>query len=207
MNRMNKKSLVVLVVGVFLMTGCGDSDGDTQIDAMGRAAVNTALINTFASDAARGISEDDYNSTGNFDRARFAPVMAAQFAIYDALVGACGDNPLTNRASANPADGLQSGPDRYAFISAVFADDHLYVNGNSGGAVAGQCNQYLSAELGVVGVTGFEADCGGRTPTQDVIQTTYSAVAIGGVSGVNDGVLSDNAAHSLTVFPFLAPAS
>lgn len=193
--------------------GCGggssgsDSDsGDlgTQIDQMGRAAINTALVMTFADDATRGAAEDSYNATANADRSSFQGTMAGQLAVYDALVGECGDNPVTNRASANPADGLATGPDRYAFVASVFADDALFVNTNSGGAEAGQCGQYLSVELGVLGITGLEADCGGRTPNYDTIDATYSAVAIGQVTGVTDGIGSAQAVASTTEFPFLA---
>ena len=189
------------------LIGCGGGSGSdlgSQIDAMGRPAINTALVNTFAPDAARGASEDQYNGTDNSDRGGFAETMAAQLAVYDALAGACGDNPLTNRASANPADGLATGEGRYDFIASVFADDQLYVNSASAGSSGGQCTQYFSAELGVVGVPGLGADCGGRTPLHDVIKTTYSAVAIGAVSGVDDGVASDTVTQSATQFPFLA---
>lgn len=205
-----KKSIITLTLISSFVAACGSSSDDglgTQIDSMGRPAINTALINTFASDVDRGIAEDDYNSTSNFDRTRFEPVIAGQLAIYDSLVGTCGDNGVTNRASANPADGLATGAGRYAFLSAVLADDQLLVNGSSAGAVAGQCNQYLSAELSTIGVAGLEADCGGRTPTYDVIETTYSAVSIGAAVGVDDGVASDNVTHSSTEFPFFAPAS
>lgn len=208
-----KKTMIFLVILSLFGLGCSNSNNNngenlgTQIDAMGRPAVNTALVSTFASSDDRGVSEDDYNATPNSDRSRFSDTMAGQLAIHDALAGTCGDNPLTNRATTNPADGLATGAGRYGLLASVFADDRLYVNGNSGGAEAGQCNVYLAAELGVIGVTGFEADCGGRTPTEDVIQTSYSALAAGSTTGVNDGISSDNVTHSLTVFPFLAPAS
>jgi hypothetical protein len=210
-----RRIIVFLVPALALLAGCGGSSGDgngsgglgTQIDVMGRAAVNTALVNTFAADADRGMSEDDFNQTDNSARSSFAGTMAAQLAIYDSTVGGCGDNGVTNRASADPADGLATGADRYGFLASVFADDQLYVNTSSGGAVAGQCAQYLAAELGVIGIPGLGSDCGGRTPTHDVIETTYSAVTAGAVTGVDDGIASDNVSHSLTAFPFLAPAS
>lgn len=210
---MKIRTLLIGSIGAVVL-GCGgssSSDGadrlGSQIDSMGRAAVNTALIMTFASDAERGAAEDDYNAENNFDRTRFETTIAQQLAVYDALVDECGSNPVTNRASADPADGLATGAGRYSFMATVLADDHLYVNANSAGASGGSCNQYLAAELGVIGVTGLESDCGGRTPNHDVIEATYSLVAVGGVTGVNDGVTSDNVAHSLTEFPFLAPAS
>ncbi len=205
-----KKLIAIIGSASLFGIGCGGGGGGSgvtlggQIDAMGRPAINTALVNTFASDAARGESEDHYNATSNSDRTQFVATMADQLAVYDSLVGTCGDNPVTNRASANPADGLATGPGRYDFIATVFADDQLYVNSGSAGSEGGQCSQYLAAELGVIGVSGLEVDCGGRTPLYDVIQTTYSAVSIGAAAGVDDGVPSDNIAQSTTVFPFLA---
>ena len=204
-----KKLIATLGAMTLICSGCGGNaggDGDLgmQIDQMGRPAINTALINTFAADKARAESEDEYNSTGNDDRFEFTDTMAFQLGVYDSLAGVCGDNPLTNRKSTDPADGLATGADRYKFVASVFADDQLYVNSASAGAAGGQCNQYFSAELGVLGVTGLETDCGGRTPLYDVIETTYSAVALGAVKGVDDGVKSDNVAQSATQFPFLA---
>jgi len=201
-----KKIFIISLVLVFTLTGCGGSshNSENQIDVMGRAAINTALINTFADDASRNLSENEYNRTNNSDRSYFKDIMASQLAIYDSLAGECGDNPLTNRASANPTDGLAVGEGRYDFIASVFADDQIYVNSLTTGSEGGQCSQYLAAELGVVGIEGLGDDCGGRTPLYDVIQTTYSAVAVGSVTGVDDGIISDNVSHSTTVFPFLA---
>ena len=200
---MKTKLALVLIFG---LAACGDSNSKlgSQIDVMGRAAVNTALISSFSDDLARGSAEDSFNTTDNSDRGSFKSTIAGQLAIYDSLVGGCGDNGLTNRASTDPADGLATGPDRYSLLATVLADDQLYVNGSSAGAESGLCNQYLSAELGVVGVTGLEADCGGRTLNYDVIQTTYSAVAAGAATGVDDGIASDSVTHSDTTFPFFA---
>lgn len=207
---MNIRTIALLGI-TFVMASCGNGSDDNsnlgaQIDAMGRAAINTALIDTFASDADRSAAEDEFNETNNVGGTGYRETMARQLAVYDALVGSCGDNPLTNRASANPADGLATGADRYDFIASVFADDQLYVNGSSPGADAGKCAQYLSAELGVIGVTGLEDDCGGRAPLYDVIAITYSAVSIGATAGVDDGISRDNVAQSNSRFPFLAPA-
>ena len=154
---------------------------------MGRPAINTALNNTFTDDSTRGAAEDNYNETSNSDGSQFIGQMAAHFAIYDSLVNeggdgdlGCGDNAVTNRASAAPGDGLATGDSRYNFIATVFSDDQLYINASlSGGSSAGECGQYLAAELSVIGVSGLGNDCGGRTPNYDVIETTYSAVAAG----------------------------
>ncbi len=202
-----RKTIFTFAVLTLTISGCGGSSGDGlgfQIDQMGRPAINTALVNTFANDAARGLSEDEYNATDNSERGEFTATMADQLAVYDALAGTCGDNPVTNRASADPAAGLATGADRYNFMASVFADDQLYVNSITAGSEGGQCNVYLSAELSVIGVDGLGGDCGGRSPLYDVIQTTYSAVAIGAITGVDDGIAGDNITQSATQFPFLA---
>jgi hypothetical protein len=49
-------------------------------------------------------------------------------------------------------------------------------------------------------------DCGGRTPLEDVIDETYSLLAIGATSGVSDGVALDSTVTTDT-FPFLAAAN
>jgi len=191
--------------------GCS-SDGNglgTQIDRMGRPAANTALNNTFTDDATRGAAENVYNETSSANGSAFIEEIANNLAIYDSLVdeandgNACGDNPLTNRVGAETAE-LATGAGRYTFLATVLADDELYINAStSGGSESGQCTQYLAAGLTVLGVD-LGNDCGGRAPTYDVIDVTYSAVAAGGVSGVGDGVDADDATHSDSVFPFLA---
>jgi hypothetical protein len=79
----------------------------------------------------------------------------------------------------------------------VLADDRLYVNTGSG-----SCQQYLAVEANAVGIP--NSDCGGRTPLEDSIDTTYSLLAAGALSGVTDGVPIDaDSTPSLTVFPYL----
>ncbi len=217
---MNTTKLLILTTLSISLFSCGqqrDSKNKgiqlgNQIDRMGRPAVNTALNNTFTSDSTRGAAEDTYNTTSSSSGSDFISVMAAHFAIYDSLVNedsdgdlGCGDNAVSNRASATPGDGLATGDSRYNFLATVFSDDKLYINAStSGGSNAGECGQYLAAELTVIGVTGLENDCGGRTPNYDVIETTYSAVAAGATTGVDDGISADARTHSDTVFPFLA---
>jgi hypothetical protein len=211
------KNIFIMSTVLLGVISCGKDSNSrggglgSQIDRMGRPAVNTALNNTFTSDSVRGAAEDKYNQTNFTKGSSYIPIFGAQFAIYDALVDeapsdtGCGDNGVTNRASANPADGLATGDSRYAFLSTVFSDDQLYINASaSGGSDAGQCGQYLAAELTVIGLTGLENDCGGRAPNYDVIETTYSAVAAGSTTGVNDGLTADARIHSETIFPFLA---
>jgi hypothetical protein len=158
-----------------------------QVDRVGRAAVSTALIHTFDSDAtAKGAAKDAYNAASMPSQwpAMFKAEIAKNLAIYDSLDRTCGNQLL---AGATAAAG------RYDALAGVLADDQIYVN-----TATGTCTQYFGVELGMAG------DCGGRAPTYDVIDVTYSAVAIGMVSGVTDGVPMDDGTQSNTTFPFLA---
>ncbi len=168
-----------------------------QIDRMGRPGVNTALTNPFyrESIASEELQHetiiDAYNAPANPMRWQglFAPEIAANLAILDALDGVCGNQLLTG---PSPAAG------RYDALAGVLADDRLYVNTSSGA-----CGQYLAVEANALGIT--NNDCGGRTPLEDTIDTTYSLLAAGALAGVGDGVPIDaDGTASLDVFPFLA---
>lgn len=186
-------------------TGIGnnfdDDDDDvetfTQVDRMGRAGVNTAVTDPFfiasnaEQNAAHGEITDRYNliTTQSESVDDFADIFEGNIAIYDGLDTTCG-NQLA--ADQNPDD-------RYSFLATVLADDQVYVN-----SASGTCTQYFGVELNALGVE--NTDCGGRTPLYDVIDVTYSALAIGATSGVGDGVDSDtDGDHSADTFPFLAP--
>ncbi len=201
------KYISVLFLSI-AMAACSSDDDDAsssarQIDRMGRPAINTALINTFTSDSVRGNAENVYNATLYTSGSNFITEMAANLAIYDALVdegangNACGDNPLTNLAS--DLSGLATGPTRYTFLATVLSEDQLYVDSSQGSP----CAEYLAVERNVLG--GTLNDCGGRAPTVDVIDATYSAVATGLASAVPDGVAvtDDDSDLSDSVFPFL----
>ena len=181
-----------------------------QIDRAGRAGINNLLNKTFSDDNSRIDSQNIYNSTDNANAIAFENEISSQLAIYDAFFdeavdgNACGDNPLTNRASFDPSDGLAIGADRYKVFAGVLVDDQIYINTNSQGAEFGTCSQYFAVELTALGETGFDTDCGGLTPVYDNIETTYSLISTGVRSGVDDGVTSDDVTHSATNFPFLA---
>lgn len=207
---MNLNICLMVVIAINLIScGGGAPKLGGQIDRMGRPAINTALNKTFTADATRDPAEDTYNATDNAKSvADFKTEFAANLAIYDSLVdegsdgNACGDNPLTNRSATGTNTTLATGAGRYALLAAVLADDQLYINSGAGGT----CNQYLAAELVVMGVSSLSTDCGGRTPTMDVIKTTYSAVAAGAATGVDDGVVADTVTQSNSEYPFLAAA-
>jgi hypothetical protein len=142
-------------------------------DRVGRAAINTALIGLVSPKGVRNGLQDRYNVTPEGAWSEFAGEIGANLAIYDALDGVCGNQLLAGPSAV---------AGRYDALASALADDRLYVDTS-----AGACNQYFAVELGVSG------DCGGRTPAYDVIDVTYSALAVGATSGVPDGIDSDPA--------------
>ena len=169
---------------------------DVQIDRMGRAGVNSMLTNPFYRESNPGEQanhdalQDQYNSATNPAEwgVDVATEIASNLPIFDALDRHCG-NQLLADASATP--------ERYSTLATLLADDQLYLNTNSG-----TCQQYLAVEVNAAGMT--NSDCGGRTPLEDAIGTTYSVLVTGALSGVSDGVPVDSDGHpSLTNFPFL----
>lgn len=167
----------------------------TRIDRMGRAAVSTALIAFLEPDeTTKGARKNAYNSADPAEWSSFEAELRTGLAIYDGLDTVCGNSLLAD-PEANDAS-------RYATLASVLADDRLYVNSNSG-----TCTQYFGVELAAVGAIAA-GDCGGRAPGSqrgyDVIDITYSAVAIGAASGVGDGIDMDDVPHSDRDFPFLA---
>ena len=170
--------------------------GRVQIDRMGRAGVNTALTNPFFRESVPSEVEtheevvDAYNAATRVPRwgARFSPEIAANLAILDSLDAVCGNQLL---AGPTPSAG------RYNALAGILADDQLYLNTRSG-----TCAQYLAVEANAVGIA--NDDCGGRTPLEDTIDTTYSLLAAGALAGVTDGLPIDgDGTASLTDFPFL----
>jgi len=170
--------------------------GAIQIDRMGRPGVNTALTNPFYRETVpteeRGheVITDNYNALSDPSQwvTTFTSEIAGNLAILDSLDTVCGNQVL---AGASPSAG------RYDTLATVLADDQLYVN-----TASGSCGQYLAVEANAIGIT--NDDCGGRTPLEDTIDTTYSLLAAGVLTGVTDGIPVDaDGTASLTSFPFL----
>ncbi len=160
-----------------------------QIDRFGRPAVNTALNHAFDATAAAGTAKDAYNASsapGSW-ASSFAAEMAKNLAILDSLDTVCGNQLL---AGATPVAG------RYGTLSGALADDRQYLKTD-----ATTCSQYLAVELNATAVKA-NTDCGGRKLDYDVIDTSYSAFAIGAISGVGDGVAADLDTKG-TTFPYL----
>jgi len=138
----------------------------TQIDRMGRPAINTALTGSFdpTCTAATCPAKDAYNA--NHDpttwSADYAPGFAGYLGIYDSLDTVCGNQP----AYAPPATKTS-----YGTLASVLANDVLWLNTGST-----TCQQYLGVELlALKAITAV--DCGGRTPAENTIDLTFNIVA------------------------------
>ncbi len=183
-------------------TGTADAGTDTtvappappvlgaQIDRFGRPAINTALNHPFDPDAtAKGTAKDAYNADA--DPTKWAAAYGAEFAknlaILDSLDTVCGNQLLAKKEVV---------ADRYATLAGLMADDRLNVN-----TASGTCTVYLAVEANFIGVV--NTDCGGRALSYDPIDASYSALAVGSLSGVGDGIDAD-ADTKGTTFPYLA---
>lgn len=163
----------------------------TQIDRMGRPAISTALQETFNGDAAaQGAAKDAYNANASPAAwADYAPGFMTSLAILDSLDTDCGNQLGADLAAP-----------RYSALGGLLAGDMLHVNSGSG-----TCGDvYLAVEANALGIIPND-DCGGRTLASDVIDVSYSVLAIGAIAGVGDGVAANDVAFEAE-FPYLAPA-
>ena len=124
----------------------------TQIDRMGRPAINTALNHTFdpACTSTTCPAKDAYNADNTPTHwATNVPQFEANLGIYDGLDTTCG----------NQAGFGALGNANYATLATVLAGDELWLN-----TAGTTCVQYLAVEFGALGIT--NTDCGGRTPNR-----------------------------------------
>ncbi len=160
-----------------------------QIDRVGRPAVSTLLVDAFNSGSMADITHDNYNQDASASTwaSSWSAKIAASAAIWDSFDTSCGNSIAAGGGSPSGAT--------YNITGSLFADDQLYVN-----AAGTDCTQYMSVELGAIGLFS-DGSCGGRTPAYDTTDVTLSLLIIGQESGVGDGV-------SLSMgddkFPFLA---
>jgi hypothetical protein len=198
----------------------------TQIDRMGRPAVNAALIGLRDIMEVSTMKKDAYNAASDPATWESVPLpggrtvvdeIAANLAIFDVLDKGNMDIPGATGCqnqlyyNGNPMAGGTPGPMSYRELAKILADDMLYVNTDQQ-----TCTAYLALELQVVR-SGNNAEapmqCGGRSPTADVIDSTYSAL-IAGLAGfttpptllplITDGV-GAHADLSDSNFPYFGP--
>jgi hypothetical protein len=163
-----------------------------MIDRMGRPAINAAIVGTFAADATTtNAAKDSYNASLQASWANNTANIASSLAILDGLDTNCGNQLLAGPSAVGG---------RYNTLAGVLAEDQLYLN-----TASTTCNQYLAVEANAVNVAPNN-DCGGRTLTNDVVDTSFSVLATGGLTGVSDGINADGDGNiqSNTEFPFLA---
>jgi hypothetical protein len=163
----------------------------TQIDRMGRAAVTTALIHTFDTNAVtQGAAKNAYNADSNpANWSTNIPQIKTNLAIYDALDTVCG-NQL--------AFGALGQPD-YTTLATVLSADALWLN-----TASTTCTRYLAVELNALGIV--NTDCGGRTLTENTIDATYNAMAGTFATTplpITNGIMAPSSNPTAT-FPYLA---
>lgn len=258
------KTSILIVIGL-LLVACGDNKdrpdarqspdgppadaqcsncpaapalGTTQIDRMGRPAINTALNHGFAAGATS--FKDMYNADKDIAtwQTTWTPEFMHNAAIIDVLDGGICGNGLcetTNSAgvpesNANcPADcpttttvpgrvgcgnqvlynGNASGggaamATSYQTLTGILANDELYLDTSKA-----TCAFYLAVEFGVATGLG-NSTCGGRAPTYDVIDFSYTALALGIRGFSTDGMFTPGFGDGATVhtdllstFPYL----
>lgn len=178
--------------------------GTTQIDRMGRPAINTALNKAFTDETpttvAGDAAKDAYNASSNKTtwQSSFIGEFAANIAILDVLDGGAPDNGLCEFGETNstfPTEcptsaqiGSGTGCGNSAGVSAYSTKTSpVMAYGTLAGLLADDrlyldtskttCAFYLAVEFGAL--TSGNSTCGGRAPAYDVIDFTYSAAAAG----------------------------
>jgi hypothetical protein len=210
----------LLTLGLF---GCPNNNGGnppvpgigTQIDRLGRGAINVSVTNGFDLNSTprpgRDATRNAYNADGDMANwvTNWSPQLQAILAIFDGADTVCGNQLLACGQASGCPSGTAPAAGRYQALANLLADDVLFVDTSKT-----TCGIYLGVEATAVGLTAAANDCGGRTPLYDVVDVTYTAATVG-LSGIVDGVttgtfpINDNAtnqetAPSLTTFPFLA---
>ncbi len=207
----------------------------TQIDRMGRPAINTALSGAFvqfnaggmpvaANAADRALIQDGYNSDDqqNTWLADYVGLFGANLAVLDSLdtgVDPDGAGPagvLTNaQACTNqPAScGVVGMPACYNPLGAILTQDFIWVR-TDGVDGAGACSAvapaalnegYLAVELNGSTLSP-NSGCGGRRPVDDTIAFTYSVVSgTFGYGFIFDDNIAARNGQHPETFPYMAP--
>jgi len=159
------------------------------IDRMGRALTGNALLGTLAEEDIADQLKEAYNRADPPGWSAFATEIARNLALYDSFDGIAGNQWLADASVATPA--------RYQRLARLLADDRLWVDSRRT-----TCREYLAVERAAFGAP--NADCGGRTPNENVNAVFRSLLIRGTADTVDDGVDRDDHEHSTTAFPFLA---
>ncbi len=203
-----------------------------QIDRLGRPAVNTVLNHGFDGSTAADTAKQAYNemsSKTDWLTMANAVQFMGNLGIVDVLDTFCGsgkcdagetnancpvDCPDVTDVGAGNGCGNQglynfnsggSGPpaqDSYSVLAALLTNDELFLDTS-----ISTCHGYLAVEASIlIGPT----TCGGRAPDYDVIDSSYSmlAMGLGGFDQNLEPIIKDGASvHDdiTTTFPYLGP--
>lgn len=168
--------------------------GSVQIDRVGRPAVSTALVGTFLPDTMRAARRDAYSEASDptMWSDAFADDIAASLGVLDSLDTICGNQLLAGGTAT---------AGRYDTLANALTNDRLWVDASSGGNAT---NLYLGVEAEALGILPADAGgAGGRRPTDDVIERSYSVLAAGMLAGIDDTITTDEGGAGNTTFPFL----
>jgi hypothetical protein len=167
----------------------------TQIDRMGRPAINTALNHAFDTNATtRTAAKDTYNADPSPNNwTMYTPDFAKSLAVLDALDqgllpstmttgNACGNQVLYNNMPGGQVGmpmkcfnaGAYQATCSYGTLAGLLADDQLYLD-----TTKPRCKAYLAVEFKAISPSNPQQDCGGRAPDNDVMDTSYSVLAAG----------------------------
>jgi hypothetical protein len=200
-----------------------------QMDRLGRPAINTVLNHGF--DTGGGAAKDAYNQDGSPGgwMSAYAAQFASNLAIIDSLdtglacngMGTCVENDAAVPGSGCGTQAFYNDMalgggtamlDSYSVLAGVLTNDQLFLDTTKTMTELATTHQgYLAVELNAFGVIPNTVG-GGRAPTMDIIDTSYTALAIG-VTGFDsthdfatsfgDGV-GPHTGVTNTTFPFLA---
>jgi len=163
------------------------------IERVGRALTGNGLLGPLAPNDVSGRRKEEYNRAAPSDWPQFSTDIQQTLGLYDGFDGRCGNQWYVDAHPELPTL-------RYAALANLLADDRLWID-----ARATACTRYLAVELAEAERPGTAAgDCGGRTPSYDVIDAFRSLLVGGNTTGADDGVEHDDRAHSTVEFPFLA---
>jgi hypothetical protein len=199
-----------------------------QADRMGRPLIIGALVGAFrdtpqATDMKRelynGFPEPPFWATASLGDRTVSAELMTNLGILDVLdqgnmsipgtgmnIPGCRNQILYN---GNISGGGTPGPGSYSMFATLLADDMLFVDTSKP-----TCTEYFALEAErVSGGAILHSQCGGRAPTHDVVDYTYSAL-LSGLNGFTPPPafqprITDGAARhgdlSDTVFPYFGP--
>ncbi|KRB04254.1 DUF4331 domain-containing protein [Lysobacter sp. Root690] len=180
--------------GKLLAVWAATQSPERQIDRAGRTLTGNALLGTLDSEEVSDALKERYNAATPATGTPFVAEIEKSLGLYDGFDGRCGNQWLARRASQSSTP--------YRALAELLADDRLWIN-----SAAKVCAQPFAVELARFDPRkAWRRDCGGRTPNVGAINVYRSLLVDGSTERVDDGVERDDKIHSISQFPFLAPA-